>query len=454
MQGVITLWYGNILFQNAALQLLQLVETICEWGRDVYRQGVLNCLAGGRERLREITPAWSRAWSTCSDAEDVLIGNSGSEEGDWEIEGENDVLAQTSSLRGLVLEQPHGHQIVPSRHQMVNDSHGNDASDCDMPDMGENQHRSPGISTQTPPVVVVALEGGWPLNFWTELSLPEELRDMEELLRRIYPETPLQRAAAVLLQLVSDEDKSICTTRLALHRRLGESNEHRVEWRTDAANCTEDDADLLQLPLRAIIVHHSGIEDLPPALVCRTDCMICTQEAAYVLAAIAEAEMPILQWIRYWNSHDCDCLTNAMSMVGRRSARQIVTEILSQRWAVLNLSARTPGNAHLSWESCVGRSELLDFIARVESALRSTDHSPASLSLQTIPQERHERHAVSGLSEAQHELAELRDIPGCLIEAPTKEPQAPPPTWFVPFEDVSYDEVRSCLKTFRIPQFQ
>ena len=448
MQGVITLWYGNILFQDAALQLLQLVETVCEWGRDVYRQGVLNCLAGGRESLREITPAWSQAWSTRSDEEDVLIGNNDSEDGDRETEGENDVLAQTSSLRGLVLEQSPG--LAPigiSQDQMLSGSKGNSEYDCDMPDMGESQHLSSTKSAPVPPVAMIALDRGWPYTVWTENSLPEKTCDMEDLLRRIYPREPLQRAAALLLHLVSGEDTSICTTRLAISRHLGDSAQTSVEHYTDAPDCTEEDADKLQLPLRAVVVLQSTFSRPEPALDYRIDCMICTQEAAYVLAEIAAAGMPALQWIRYWDSHDCDCLTAAISSVSGRSARQAVADRLSHRWSVLNSNTQTLGNAHLSWRSCVCCSEMLDTIDRVESSLSSAGHPSASVIIQVSSQG---RHAISGLSEAQQELAELRDIPGCLIEAPTEEPYTP--TCFVPFEDVVFDEVRPCLKTFQIPR--
>jgi hypothetical protein len=56
IQRVIDLWHGTVLSQDCALQLLQIIDTICDWARDIYRKNVLRCLAGGEVNMRDLTP--------------------------------------------------------------------------------------------------------------------------------------------------------------------------------------------------------------------------------------------------------------------------------------------------------------------------------------------------------------------------------------------------------------
>ena len=54
---MLDIWHGTILSQDGGLQLLYIVDYICDWARNVYRPKIRECLAGG---MREITPS-----STC-----------------------------------------------------------------------------------------------------------------------------------------------------------------------------------------------------------------------------------------------------------------------------------------------------------------------------------------------------------------------------------------------------
>ncbi len=48
-QQIFDLWHGTVLFPEGALQLLLIIEYLCDWGCEVYRTSVLTCLAGGRD---------------------------------------------------------------------------------------------------------------------------------------------------------------------------------------------------------------------------------------------------------------------------------------------------------------------------------------------------------------------------------------------------------------------
>jgi hypothetical protein len=70
-QKVYDLWLGSIESEDGALQILQIMDFIWTWARDVYRPQIRRCLGGGMPRIRGIsqtsTVAYSRAESVMSD---------------------------------------------------------------------------------------------------------------------------------------------------------------------------------------------------------------------------------------------------------------------------------------------------------------------------------------------------------------------------------------------------
>ncbi|OKL64176.1 hypothetical protein UA08_00535 [Talaromyces atroroseus] len=54
---IIDLWHGSVLREDSALQLLFLVDMICDWARDIYRKEIMRCFAAAVSDSRGITPA-------------------------------------------------------------------------------------------------------------------------------------------------------------------------------------------------------------------------------------------------------------------------------------------------------------------------------------------------------------------------------------------------------------
>ncbi|KIW09895.1 hypothetical protein PV08_11996 [Exophiala spinifera] len=52
---IIDLWMGRTTSLDGALQLLLIIDSICEWARDVFRFEISSCLAGGKDNLRGIS---------------------------------------------------------------------------------------------------------------------------------------------------------------------------------------------------------------------------------------------------------------------------------------------------------------------------------------------------------------------------------------------------------------
>jgi hypothetical protein len=56
-QRIIDLWHGCVLSLYGALQILLIIDCICDWARYTYRPGVFRCLNGDDNFLRSETPA-------------------------------------------------------------------------------------------------------------------------------------------------------------------------------------------------------------------------------------------------------------------------------------------------------------------------------------------------------------------------------------------------------------
>ena len=75
---VFDLWHGTILRHDHALQLLLIIDCICDWARDTYCMDILRCLSDGKIDPRAFTPASSIANSQSEQRPGSAIGSSDS----------------------------------------------------------------------------------------------------------------------------------------------------------------------------------------------------------------------------------------------------------------------------------------------------------------------------------------------------------------------------------------
>lgn len=54
---IIDLWHGSVLRDDSTLQLLLIVDMICDWARNIYRKEIMKCFAFAMSHSRGLTPA-------------------------------------------------------------------------------------------------------------------------------------------------------------------------------------------------------------------------------------------------------------------------------------------------------------------------------------------------------------------------------------------------------------
>ncbi|EXJ88659.1 hypothetical protein A1O1_05590 [Capronia coronata CBS 617.96] len=71
---IFDLWHGTVLFPEGGLQLLLIIEHLCDWACEVYRPSVLTCLSGGRDNLlrSRLSPTGTDISSQLGDADLTL----------------------------------------------------------------------------------------------------------------------------------------------------------------------------------------------------------------------------------------------------------------------------------------------------------------------------------------------------------------------------------------------
>src|SRR5437588_11730791 len=72
---VIDLWMGRATSRDGALQLLHIIDFICDWARNIFRFEILCCLAGGRENFRHASPTYASRFSTQEPRHESPMGN-------------------------------------------------------------------------------------------------------------------------------------------------------------------------------------------------------------------------------------------------------------------------------------------------------------------------------------------------------------------------------------------
>src|SRR5258706_6402627 len=74
-QQIFDLWHGTVLFPEGALQLLLIIDYLCDWACEVYRMSVIRCLTGGGPNFlnSRLSPSGTETSSLAGDAELIAL---------------------------------------------------------------------------------------------------------------------------------------------------------------------------------------------------------------------------------------------------------------------------------------------------------------------------------------------------------------------------------------------
>ncbi|EXJ73840.1 uncharacterized protein A1O5_03602 [Cladophialophora psammophila CBS 110553] len=285
---IFDLWHGTVLFPEGALQLLLIIEHLCDWACEVYRMSVLTCLAGGRDNLLS-----SRLSPSGTDMS--------SQHGDTEL----------TALRAISL---------PSRSSLMRELPNGDIA-------GLPKDNSPGPLEFDPLLQIdsIASPHGqdshhwrrWvtneqDLSFWTgkatirhsnqvqlsfvQVAMPTEVLLLNACLASCFPYLRPKEAARRLLVSLQDDDLAVTASMEATSRQGYQFH-----------NSTLD--------VRALIYFRSALNPEDWGIARHVLAILCDQEALRALAEIAELNPHIHPTSERCDRPDCERFKQAIDWV-------------------------------------------------------------------------------------------------------------------------------------------
>jgi hypothetical protein len=299
LQRVIDLWHGTILSQDGALQLLQIIDYICDWARDVYRINILRCLAGGEANLRDLTPAYTNISSQMDDSDAALSSSTFTSPS---ASPEPSPLIDLTQDDTMMEDEPHIAQY-PGTFESLN------LDDCHpLLRFSKGRHNSTHWTRNA-----TIRHSDLVLFSFRHFAIPEELEALKLSLRRCQPDSSIKTAARNVLQFIAEELAAATITMDGISQleNLWTQTEDPIVLDTEE-------------PIRAWFSFQTFFRSRDWQLVRLLSCVTCTQRALEAVATIADANSWMPRSLLDWTIHRCPCLFNAVlslrSLCGKDSA--------------------------------------------------------------------------------------------------------------------------------------
>ena len=275
---------GRTTSLDGALQLLLIVDLICEWARDVFRFEISSCLAGGRDNLRHASPAATYA-SRFSTQEPQYEGTTNTS-----MHGgvrsspipETDIdtvdFAETASITSLTLED--SMMAVDG----IMEDHPAAAQDESIESYGDIVSHPllkwAKISPTDAPWTAHATirHSNMCLFAFSHLSLPKDLESLVACLRQASSlgVGSTRKIAMSLVMSLTDHSLVRNTTMDRIHQL-------KKDWLREGGSASNGS----EYPLRALFVFRTYIRTSDWQVVRELRCISCTAQTIYNLAKIA-----------------------------------------------------------------------------------------------------------------------------------------------------------------------
>jgi hypothetical protein len=413
------LWHGHILSQDGALQLLLIIDFICTWARDVYRPGILRCLAGGAIHLREITPANTQismddddeeAAEDVSEPVNVLLAMRQNGERAQAIEEIEDIVSD--------MDFDFGETAALHTDAESHDINGDDLARISLDESKSLNDTSNGTAIQNADCSELV---------WKQIILPSRTDEMLEFLLVTKPNSAPQAAARELLRIFLDDRLTVTAT-----SHWMSSLEHRIRSGRSLRFVEPE------TPVRVVMHGYSHFNGFDWRIIRQLTCLVCTQDAASALANISE-DLSIVASITQWTAHDCGCLEERWEEFQSLQGRRAVVAALTQLEIGLQHDVEPESEGHPKWVSCdevrwqaIERWDVNAVLRQLESAsgtvkaclkiLRWDSESEMSSS---------SRFTGSGLIDT----SSVDDVPGLFVKRPSNWGVSCPTWCFVRLDD-------------------
>jgi hypothetical protein len=288
---VIDLWMGRVTSRDGALQLLHIIDFICDWARNIFRFEILCCLAGGRENLRHASPTYASRFSTQEPRHGSPTGSEGSPgtHSDTDPDSDTDTAGwtETASLGTLtlddtVMEDP----PAPIGDQGI-ESHENTTSHPLLKWANTPLHQAPWTRHAT------IRHSNMSLFVFSHLPLPEDPDTLMECLQQVSGQgaESIGDIARDLISSFLDHTGAMTTT---LNRILQLKN----EWLKEGNDVTTGS----ESPVRALFSFRTCVRSFDWQIVRELWCISCTLLAVQELATIAKSDFEVLRAPTRWST--------------------------------------------------------------------------------------------------------------------------------------------------------
>ena len=321
-QKIFDLWHGTVLFPEGALQLLLIIDYLCDWACEVYRESVMRCLTGGASNLlkNRLSPIGTDTSSLAGDPEltalrvmslpsrsflapdlsiDQMIG-----------------LAGTSSPKFLKIEPlvKISTAALPEREDAHN--WGRWAT--------TEQDSLPWAQRAT-----IRHSNRVELSY-LQVSMPEENRLLQTCLDSCFPSLSIMDAAKKLLISLEDDNLAVTTSVKA------------TSWQ---GNQQEE----LILPVRALVYFRSALRPEDWQITRQVLCILCSEKAIQGLAEIAHYRPYIPRSPK--NNDDAQCerfllAINSLNLIGGTRSAGLA---LLRRQLSLRAVGDNPRSSDFEW---------------------------------------------------------------------------------------------------------
>jgi hypothetical protein len=325
---VIDLWMGRTTSRDGALQLLHIIDFICDWARNIFRFEILCCLAGGRENFRHASPTYASRFSTQEPRHGSPMSNPGnlSTHSNTGLDLEIDTvgLAETVSIG------------IPTLHDTIMEDQPATVGDPGIESYEKTAShpllRWANTSPHQPPWTRHAAirHSNMCLFMFSHLPLPEDPDTLAECLQQM----SARRAESIgdiargLISSFLDHTGAMSTT---LNRILQLKN----EWLKERHDVTAGS----ESPVYALFSFRTCVRSFDWHIVRELWCISCTLQAVQGLATIAHINFEALrastQWSADMHPFSSSVFSSLHSLTGRDSARAAINSTvlyLAREW--------------------------------------------------------------------------------------------------------------------------
>ena len=338
---VIDLWMGRATSRDGALQLLHIIDFICDWARNIFRFEILCCLAGGRENFRHMSPTYASRFST----QEPQHGSPMSSQGDLDTHSNTDPdsdtdtvgSTETASFGILTLDDTiMEDQPVPIGDQGI-ESYENTMSHPLLRWANTSLHQAPWTRHAT------IRHSNMSLFVFSHLPLPEDPDTLVECLQQVSDQggESISDIARGLISSFLGDTGAMTTT---LNRILQLKN----EWLKEGKDVTTGPGSAV----RASFSFRTCVRNFDWQIVRELWCISCTLQAVQRLATIADIDFEVLRAPTLWSTDMHLLSSSVFSSLHSLTQKDSAGAAINSTVLYLAVHVEECGQHRCQWTSC------------------------------------------------------------------------------------------------------